>query len=150
LTDYVDLGQSGSEVNLIDGIDYLIIRDGFKWDEVWADVITPLRGGGSRIGKHILSKTVFDWGFIVRPQGASYETAIQKLKNLRAILALAPKNAQGTNPVYYTESVAGQITLIKYKVLAGTCVPTDRMLVQAGVIRCHLHLEFDGASPGGL
>jgi len=147
MSDYVNLGQLGSEINLIDNVDYLLIRDGFTWSELWADVIIPLRGGGSRIGKHLLSEVNFDWNILIRPQGGPYQTALDKLTTIRTILdTTAPLNAQGSSPVYYTESVAGQTTLIKYKVLTGTCVPTDRMLVQAGIIRCKLILKFDGST----
>lgn len=155
MADYVNLGQSGAEINLIDDVDYLLVRDGFKMTENWASVIAPLRSGGARIGKMLLIETDFDWDIFIQPNGNpdtanAYQLALDKLKRLRSILTTAPVTAQTGNPVYYTESVAGQTTLIKYKVLSGTCVPTDRMLTQSGIIRCHLSLKFDGASPGGF
>lgn len=155
--DYVNLGQVGQEINLIDDVDYLLIRDGFKWDEKWLDVISNLRGGGARIGKHLLATVDFDWDIFIQPNGGTgidcsvpYESALIKLKALRFILNYAPRVSRTASPVYYTESVASQTTPLVYKVLSGTCVPIDRMLVQAGIIKCHLHLTFDGASIGGL
>lgn len=151
MTNYVSLGQVGFEVNLIDNIDYLLIRDNMKWSENWLDVIAPLRAGGSRIGKHLLAETDFDWDIFIRPKGGDYQVALTKLQNLRTIIGdTAPKNAQGTSPVYYIESVAEQTSLLKYKVMSGVCVPIDRMLTQSGIIKCHLSLKFDGGPISGL